>query len=58
MEELLLLLSVEQGEAAPRSSEKMEKQVTRSHESRPSEDLACFFYLSGSHLLSGRLPGL
>lgn len=36
MEELLLLLSVEQGEAAPRSSGKMEKQVTRSQESRPS----------------------
>ena len=39
MEELLLLLSVEQREAAPSSSEKMEKQVTKSQESwapRPS----------------------
>lgn len=39
MEALLLLLSVEQREAAPSSSEKMEKQVTKSQESwapRPS----------------------
>ena len=48
MEALLSLLSVEQREAAPRSSEKTDKQVTKSQEPRPSLG---FFCLSGSRLL-------
>ena len=56
MEKPLLLLSVGQKKAAPRLSEKMEKQVTKSQGSwvpRPSLG----FCLSGSCLLSGRPLG-
>ena len=44
MEALLLLLSVEQREAAPRSSEKTEKQATKSQESwAPTPSLGVLF---------------